>query len=192
MRWPRLSLSRPDGSKQARHSSSSSSETPSGDKVTSPSEPHDPVLARLFSDAASFNRILNPPDVAEDSRAAHDSMNGFSQLVAPDLDDDERVASEKLAQLSVSNWGAGPTTLAPDVGPDESDESASDAEHDKVVPGGTAQAAGEPEFEDKLAPGEVLDLLQQEFGALAPPGEEKLLVETDATIFQDVVILVCP
>lgn len=174
--------------------STSSSETP-GDNVTSPSEPHDPSLARLFSDAASFNRILNPhPDVAEDSRAAPEPMNGFSQLVAPDLDDDERVASEKLAQLSVSNWGAGPTTLAPDVGLDESDESGSDAEHDKdkVVPGGTAPAAGEPEFEDKLAPGEILDLLEQEFGALAPPGEEKLLVETDATIFQDVVILVCP
>ena len=199
MRWPRLSFSRGDGSKvdsketkQARHTSTSSSETP-GDKVTSPSEPHDPGLARLFSDAASFNRILNPHhDVAEDSRMAHEPMNGFSQLVARDLDDDERVASEKIAQLSVSNWGAGPTALAPDVGPDESDESASDAEHDKAVPGGTAQAAEDPEFEDKLAPGEVLDLLEQEFGALAPPGEEKLLVETDATIFQDVVILVCP
>jgi sterol 3beta-glucosyltransferase len=121
-----------------------------------------------------------------------DSLNGFSQLIAPDLDDDERIASEKLAQLSVSNWGEGHTNLAPDVGLDDSDESASDAEQDKVLPSGTAQAAGEPEFEDKLTPGEVLDLLEHEFGALAPPGEEKLLVETDATIFQDVVILVCP
>jgi sterol 3beta-glucosyltransferase len=42
-----------------------------------------------------------------------------------------------------------------------------------------------------LTPDEILDLLQQEFGALAPPGEEKLILETDATLFQEVVILVC-
>jgi sterol 3beta-glucosyltransferase len=49
----------------------------------------------------------------------------------------------------------------------------------------------EPKFEDKLKPDEVLDLLQQDFGALAPPGEEKLLLETDAPLFQEVVVLVC-
>ena len=195
MRWPRLSR-RPEDSTQSRNSSSSSSSSAQGDKVTSPAEEHDPVIARLFSDAASFNRILNThPEVgenAEDSREVHDSLNGFSKLVGCDLNDDERVASEKLAQLSVTNWGPeGTTTLAPDAGDEsEAEEGASDDEQDKVAPSVTAQAGEEPEFEDKLASNEVLDLLQNEFGALAPPGEEKLLVETDATIFQDVVILV--
>jgi sterol 3beta-glucosyltransferase len=197
MRWPRINLRRnTTDSKQSRASSSSSSETPHDDKVTNPPPVEDPGLARLFSDAASFDRILRPDVVeqgpnAEDSQAVHDNLNGFSQLVACDLDDHERAASEKLAQLSVSNWGpTGSTTLAPDVGLDESQDSASEGEQDVLPSGGDTQA-GDPDFVDKLTPDETLDLLQEDFGALAPPGEEKLLLVTDATVFQDVVILVC-
>jgi sterol 3beta-glucosyltransferase len=57
-------------------------------------------------------------------------------------------------------------------------------------PSGITHPAVEPKFEDKLNPDEVLDLIQQDFGALAPPGEEKLLLEADAALFQEVVILV--
>jgi sterol 3beta-glucosyltransferase len=46
-----------------------------------------------------------------------------------------------------------------------------------------------PPEEPKLAPEEIVDLLEQEFGALAPLGEEKLLLEADAAFFKDVVIL---
>jgi sterol 3beta-glucosyltransferase len=211
MRWPRLSTRQSEHSKsrsRSRPSSASSSEephdeepqdikTPQDDKETDPPPAHDPSLSRLFSDAASYNRILNTPtDVAEndakDSRAAHDSRNGFSQLIARDLQDHERVASETIAQLSVSNWGPGESAdLAPDVGVDEPEEGPLEGEPDKAEPSGISLAAVEPEFEDKLKPDEVLDLLQQDFGALAPPGEEKLLLETDATLFQEVVILVC-
>jgi sterol 3beta-glucosyltransferase len=202
MRWPRLSTRRSEDSKspprRSRSSSSSSSEAPQAeaDKETNPPPAPDPSLTRLFSDAASYDKILNPhtdvtEDNAENSRA-HDSPNGFSQLVARDLDDQERVASETLARLSVSNWAPGESTdLAPDVGVDESGEGPSEGEHDKIEPSDITHAAVEPKFEDKLKPDEVLDLLQQDFGALAPPGEEKLLLETDATLFQEVVVLVC-
>jgi sterol 3beta-glucosyltransferase len=203
MRWPRLSKRRSDDSKlsrrQSRPSSSSSSEEPQADKETetnpplAPADYLDPSLTRLFSDATSYNQILNTcTDVAGDSRAAHDSPNGFSQLVACDLEDHELVASETLAQLSVSNWAPGESTdLAPDVGIDESEEGPSEGEHDMAEPSGITRPAVEPKFEDKLKPDEVLDLIQQDFGALAPPGEEKLLLETDATLFQEVVVLVC-
>jgi sterol 3beta-glucosyltransferase len=200
MRWPRLNVRRSEDSKSPRSrsqsTSSSSSETPQDDKETNPPPAHDPSLTRLFSDATSYNQILNTgvaENNAEDGRAAHDgSPNGFSQLVACDLDDHERVASEKLAQLSVSNWAPGESTdLAPDVAIDESEEGPSEGEPDKIEPSGITHADVEPKFEDKLKPDEVLDLLQQEFGALAPPGEEKLLRESDATLFQEVVVLVC-
>ena len=203
MRWPRLRRSEDSKQspaplpRQSRSSSSSSSEEPRADEETTPPPAPDPSLTRLFSDAASYNQILNiPTDLAEnnaeDNRTAHKSSNGFSQLVACDLDDHERVASETLAQLSVSNWAPGESTdLAPDVGLDESEEGPSEGEHDKTEQSGVTDAAVEPEPEDKLKPDEVLDLLQQDFGALAPPGEEKLLLETDATLFQDVVVLVC-
>jgi sterol 3beta-glucosyltransferase len=182
----------------SRPGSSSSSDTPQDDQTTNPPQFHDPGLARLFSDAASFGRILTSRlnlveegSPAGDGRAVQESLNGFSQLVARDLDDNELAVSEKLAQLSVSNWApTGSTTLAPDVDIDMSEDSASDDEHDRSSPRGATQAAGEPDFEDKLTPDEILDLLQQEFGALAPSGEEKLLLETDAGLFQDVVILV--
>lgn len=201
MRWPRLSLRRSGDSKspqrRSQSSSSSSSEAPHADKETNPPPTPDPSLTLLISHAASYDQILNAhTDVADnnakDCRAAHDSQNGFSQLVARDLDDQERVASETLAQLSVSNWAPGESTdLAPDDGVDESEEGPSEGEHDKIEPSGITHAAAEPKFEDKLKPDEVLDLLQQDFGALASPGEEKLLLETDATLFQEVVILVC-
>lgn len=201
MRWSRRNSRRSEDSKspsrRSRSSSSSSSEEPQADKETNPPPAHDPSLTRLFSDATSYDQILNTrTDVAEnnakDSRAAHDSPDGFSQLVARDLDDQERVASETLAQLSVSNWAPGESTdLAPDEGADESEVGPSEGEHDKIEPSGITQAAAEPKFEDRLKPDEILDLLQQDFGALAPPGEEKLLLETDATLFQEVVVLAC-
>ena len=202
MRWPCFSRPRAGGpaSDPPRPGSSSSSDTPH-DKLTDPPRYNEPGLARLFSDAASFGRILTSrSDLVEEgsvagdsSRGVHDTLQGFSRLVARDLDSSELAVSEKLAQLSVSNWdSAGSTTLAPDVDLGESEDSASDDEHDRALPcGGATQAAGESDFEDRLTPDEILDLLQQEFGALAPPGEEKLLLETDASLMHDVVILVC-
>jgi sterol 3beta-glucosyltransferase len=199
MRWPCFSRPRAGGpaSDPPRPGSSSSSDTPH-DKATDPLRFNEPGLARLFSDAASFGRILTSrSDLVEEGSAAgdngRDTLQGFSRLVARDLDSSELAVSEKLAQLSVSNWDSGgSTTLAPDVDLGESEDSASDDEHDRALPrGGATQAAGEPDFEDRLTPDEILDLLQQEFGALAPPGEEKLLLETDASLLHDVVILVC-
>jgi sterol 3beta-glucosyltransferase len=198
MRWSRASQHKEVSSAQRRPSSSSSSDTPRDDQTPKSPQVHDPGLARLFSDAALYRRILtSSPDlrenefVTEDSQTADDSLNGFSRLVACHLDDNERVVSEKLAQLSVSNWASSQAhNLAPDVGLDEIDETFSDDEHHAAPPSSTIKEAGDPDFVDHLKPSEILDLLQQEFGALAEPGEEKLLLETDATLFQDVVILV--
>lgn len=203
MRWPCISRPRAKGPEleRPRAGSSSSSDTPQDDKTsTNPPQFHDACLARLFSDAASFGRILTSrPSLIEEEPTAggsgppHESLNGFSQLVARDLNGSELAVSERLAQLSVSNWAAGSTSLAPDVDLDESEGSTSDDEQVRTPPRGTiqAQAVGEPDFEDKLTPDEILALLQEEFGALAPLDEEKLLLETDAGLFQDVVILVC-
>jgi hypothetical protein len=209
MPWPRLSFNLRRRSKDSKsmkrqslpvpRPSSSSDEheddrTPEADKETNAPPAPDPTLTQLFSDAASYNQILNThTDVAAndagDSQAAH---GGFSRLIGRDLEDHERVASETLAQLSVSNWAPGESTdLAPDVGIDEPEVVPSEGEPDKVESSGATLPAVEPQFEAKLKPDEILDLLQQDFGALAPPGEEKLLLETDATLFQEVVVLVC-
>jgi sterol 3beta-glucosyltransferase len=198
MRWPRVSRHQTEGSVHRRPSSSSSSDTHHDEQPPLSPQFQDPGLARLFSDAASFGRILTPPTdllegefVVGDSQSNHETLNGFSQLVARDLDDNERAASEKLVHLSVSNWASTqPNTLAPIVSADESDESASGDEHDSISPSSAIKETTEPGFDVQLTPGEILELLQQDFGALAPPGEEELLLETDATLFHDVVILV--
>ncbi|KAH9042076.1 UDP-Glycosyltransferase/glycogen phosphorylase [Lactarius pseudohatsudake] len=196
MRWSSCVSWRRTGNTELRRpsSTSSSSDTPRDEPKSSQSQ--DPSLARLFSDAALFGKILTSrPDLPDgslpaDGQSTHDSLNGFSRLVAPDLDDNERAVSEKFAQISVSNWSAaGAHTLPPGVDPGESDESASDDAHDRVSPGGAVKEAGEPDFEAKLDPIEIVDLLEQEFGALAPDGEERLLLESDATLLRDVVIL---
>ncbi|KAI0269895.1 hypothetical protein BC834DRAFT_967621 [Gloeopeniophorella convolvens] len=204
MRWPRVARRQTQDTVTPRPTSSSSSSEgtpPQDEQVAAAAKPpafQDPGLARLFSDAALFDQILTScPNVLEDGflagddQSVHDSFNGFSQLVARDLDEGELAVSEKLAQLSVSNWAsAGAGSLAPDVDIDESDESTSDEAHGAVgSPQSTLKEAGEPDFEAKLKPSEIVDLLEQEFGTLAPPGQEKLLLETDATLFHDVVIL---
>jgi sterol 3beta-glucosyltransferase len=193
MRWSPVSWRRSKDT-GLRPSSASSSDTPH-DEPKSP-QSQDPGFARLFSDAALFDKILtSSPDLREggstaESKSANDNLAGFSQLVARDLDDNERAVSEKFAQITVSNWSAGGApTLAPGADPGQSDESASEDEHDKISPDGVKEA-GEPDFEAKLDPVEIVGLVEQEFGALAPKGEEKLLLESDATFFQDVVILV--
>lgn len=193
MRWSScVSWRRTGDTERRRPSSTSSSDTPH-DEPKAP-QSHDPGLARLFSDAALFGKILTSrPDLegslTTDGQSVQDSLNGFSQLVAPGLDDNERAISEKFAQISVSNWSAaGAHALPPGIDPGESDESASDDEH-RTSPGAAVKEAGEPDFEAKLDPVEIVGLLEQEFGALAPEGEEKLLLESDATLFRDVVIL---
>jgi sterol 3beta-glucosyltransferase len=188
MRWSYIPWRRTRDSELRRPSSASSSDAP---QPHDEPQSHDHGLAHLFSDAALFGKILTShPDIPEGSLTpdVQSSLSGFSQLVARDLDDNERAVSEKFAQISVSNWSA--AAFPPDVDPGESDESTSDDEHDRISPGGAVKEAGEPDFEAKLDPIEILGLLEQEFGALAPEGEEKLLLESDATLFQDVVILV--
>lgn len=196
MRWSYIPWRWTRDTELRRPSSASSSDTPH-DEPKSPQSHDHGGLARLFSDAALFGKILNShPELPEgsltaDVQSVHDSLNGFSQLVARDLDDNERAVSEKFAQISVSNWSAAEAhVFPPGVDPRESDESASDDEHDRISSGGAVKEAGEPDFEAKLDPIEIIDLLEQEFGALASEGEEKLLLESDATLLQDVVILV--
>ena len=44
----------------------------------------------------------------------------------------------------------------------------------------------------KLPPNEIVTLLKEEFGELTSPEvEERLLIETDAALVQDVILLVC-
>jgi hypothetical protein len=167
-------------------------------------------ISQMFSDAALYEKILSAcPETLNsglcfnaDDQTLPLCLGGFNQLIGRDLGDVERAVTDQLAKLSVNNWA--PSTDDPfggDISEEERGEATSsdDSEDKKEAPPSepqTLQEEEEPPGEPKLTPEEVVDLLEQEFGALAPPGEEKLLLETDAAFFNDVVILVsrpfCP
>jgi len=161
----------------------------------------------MFSDAALYEKIIAAcPDALKDKVffSADDQelprcICGFNTLIAPDLGDDERAVSGRLAKLSVHNWDSSTDSSFAPV--DQSDEEPAEltpleeGEEEKEFPPPTPGLSQdvppvEPPEEPKLTPEEVVDLLEQEFGALAPLGEEKLLLEEDAAFFKDVVVLV--
>jgi sterol 3beta-glucosyltransferase len=193
-------------------SGTTTSDTPndiSHDDLSLRAAPHatDPGLSRMFTDAALYDRVLAAgPETVKGcllSASGEDEplpmcIGSFNELIGRDLGDNERMVTGRLAKLSVNNWDSsaddpfGVDALSeeeqgelgsPDGGEDEKPSSLSSL---------PTTLQEEPLEEPKLTPEEVVDLLEQEFGALALPGEEKLLLETDAAFFKDVVILVGP
>ncbi|KIP10183.1 glycosyltransferase family 1 protein [Phlebiopsis gigantea 11061_1 CR5-6] len=73
--------------------------------------------------------------------------------------------------------------------PDEHAEELQDQAGTPEVTVAPLQTEVEAEDELPLTPERVLSLLIEEFGPLAPAGEEKLLLEADGAVIQDVVIL---
>lgn len=172
---------------------------------TEPTEPTDPGLSRMFSDAALYEKVLTACPAAlndnmffgTDDQALQRCIGGFNSLIGQDLGDAERAISGRLAKLSVNNWSSRAESSF--ASPDQLDEEpgepgpSEDGDEEKPSPSPTLDISQDaPPDEPKLSPEEVVDLLEQEFGALAPLGEEKLLLEADAAFFKDVVILVGP
>jgi sterol 3beta-glucosyltransferase len=217
MRWPRanrksiqetdLAVSRPSSNDDAV--TEATPDDPIKDPIvkppqsTDPADPADPGLSRIFSDAALYEKILTACPAAlndkkffgSDDEALQRCIGGFNTLIGQDLGDDERAISGRLAKLSVHNWSSpADSSFAP---PDQLDEESGelsvseDGDEEKPqLPPTPDVSQDTPPDEPKLSSEEIVDLLEQEFGALAPPGEEKLLLETDAAFIKDVIILV--
>jgi len=164
----------------------------------------DPGLSRMFTDAALYERVLNAgPEalknclamVSSEDQAHPTCVGSFNELIGRDLADNERIVTGRLAKLSVNNWATstddpfGVDALAEE---DQEEVGSSDGAQDenRSAPSTPPTLQEEQLDEPKLTPEEIVDLLEQEFGALAPSGEEKLLLETDGAFFKDVVVLV--
>lgn len=214
MRWPRIRKTRVESDPNVTRQDSNddtAQDPPTQDNLTSskPTNPSGPGLSRMFSDAALYEKILNAcPETLKngcffnaDDQTLPNCLGGFNQLIGRDLGDVERAVTGQLAKLSVNNWVSstddpfGVDTSEEERGEERGEITSSDEGEDKKeAPPSEPQTLeeeppGEPS-ESKLTSEEVVDLLEQEFGALAPPGEEKLLLETDAAFFNDVVVLV--
>ena len=161
----------------------------------------DPGLSRMFTDAALYERVLNAGPESLKTCLAFGSgqslpacVGSFNELIGRDLGDNERLITGRMAKLTVNNWA---TSTDDPFGVDflaEEDQeevgSTEGAQEEKGSPESTPALQEEQLEEPKLTSEEIVDLLEQEFGALAPPGEEKLLLETDAAFFKDVIVLV--
>jgi len=213
MRWPRVIRKSHIGTdlQAPRHDSNDSDNTaaqdaPNYDHLTlKNAPPSGPGLSRMFSDAALYEKVLSAcPETLKsglffnaDDQTLPNCLGGFNQLIGRDLGDVERAVSGKLAELSVNNWAS---SSDDPFGADTSSEeergevTSSDEGEDKKQARLSAASPLQEEQpgEPKLTPEEIIDLLEQEFGALAPPGEEKLILEADAAFFNDVVVLVSP
>ena len=216
MRWPRMTRkSRTIQSEpeifRANTVATTNSEAPndvSHDDLSIRS-PHsaNPGLSQMFTDAALYERVLTAgPDSiktcllseATSEEALPMCIGSFNELIGRDLADEERMVTGRLAKLSVNNWDAsgddpfGVDGLSEeDQGEAGSPDRGEDEKPSRLMTSSPTVQEEQPE-EPKLTSEEVVDLLEQEFGALAAPGEEKLLLETDAAFFKDVVILVGP
>ncbi|KZV67100.1 glycosyltransferase family 1 protein [Peniophora sp. CONT] len=179
---------------------------------------NDPGLSRIFADAAQYDQVVrgerdddgqdvpsgSEPDPDPNDNSVQTKLNGFSRLVGKDLPQSERQASVRIAQLTVNNFTPSPLSEGEGDLFDEDEEGGSEGDGSRTSE--TALSDGSTAVEDHqvreleaghdeaghgggLEPEEIVDLLEQEFGALAGPGEEKLIVETDGALVQDVTVL---
>lgn len=158
----------------------------------------------FYTEAVAFQHVLVSNGCIEDRRPDQDGANGFEDLVAKDLTLAEQAAASRAAKLSfratgaVPSWTPSPTssiseepetyTEEPDDSLDGSDESSTICD----VPAPVLHRSGTTDSDAwKLEPEEVIRLIVNEFGPLAPEGEEeKLLLETDGGLIKDISILV--
>ncbi|THV05295.1 UDP-Glycosyltransferase/glycogen phosphorylase [Dendrothele bispora CBS 962.96] len=166
----------------------------SSDSESSHFDPECPALiSQIYRDANDFDAILRPSDSASYHWSNSDA---FDHLVAKDLDSIERAAVGRSAKLNVasSTWTDGELTTEPESYSEDMtlhEETCSEPQDECQLP--------EPEFHRtatkdddswKLGSGEIIDLLVEEFGPIAPDGEtEKLIFEADGVLYMDVLIL---
>ena len=175
---------------------------------------HEPIrhstISALFSDAAQYGKVI-AEYCSERSDSSHTQSSSrptdFADLVGEDLAPSEKLEAGKFAQVTAedSDWivhdedsaKAGRFTLEPESLAD-SEESTSSEGHGSISgttavhseeSSATTVAAAESSS-TALSPEQIVSILIQEFGQLAPDGEEKLLFFKDGAVIQDVVILV--
>jgi sterol 3beta-glucosyltransferase len=147
-------------------------------------------ITGLFDDAALYKQVITESTAG--SRLSSEpparnpalrSVQDFAELVGNDLEKPEQDVVSRFAQLAVDNW-----TIDESDHPDaniftEEPESLSDEEE-------AARTLSQPEGGAPLSPERVIVLLNEEYGPLAPEGEERVLLDADGAVIQDVIILV--
>lgn len=188
-----------------RHSKRrSTTRSPSvGDDLDGPVQP--PSLTQFFQDASLYKQVIANPERKSFYRASeNETVQDFAELVGKHLDTKDRAVAGRFARLSAEDgtWFPDNSTSSQEGSPSTSDFESFERRSSPEPLQGQSETTSvmsdtpDPPPSDgnepthNLTPEQVVELLSHEYGDLAPEGEEKLLMELDAALVQDVLILV--
>ena len=167
-----------------------------------------PTMACLFTDAAAYRKVIADSVSRQWSRSStlgkvKETTFDFAELVGHDLDAPEKAEAGKFAQIAAADWTSvddsdshlrlteepEPLTDSDSISTSSTSDSSEHARTSPTPPT-SEESVESTDSTAALTPEQVVHLLEQEFGALAPEGEEKLVFQTDGAVIEDVVILV--
>jgi sterol 3beta-glucosyltransferase len=166
-----------------------------------------PSITQIYTDAARYEKVLVSNGwmrkSSTDSSSSEDCVTCFTDRFGKDLTavaPEQGELHEAIAKLSVAGDTLTPSDSSSDsdtyTGSPESDDADFDPEDlEKRLEEATSKQQRRSSTTDgeswRIPAAEVVDLLIQEFGSLTFEGDqEKLILEADTALFQDVVILV--
>lgn len=169
-----------------------------------------PLLSQLYEEASEYEKILLRSGCMNAEGGCPDQeTTAFIKLVGQDLSSCEKALASRNEKVFATNkpWIPG-QQVQPDGIIDESEESSvgdsqSSGSGSRSGSGRSSATSGidsvvpsihRPVIHDSsedLEPDEILKLIIEEFGVLAPANdEEKLLLETDGCLIHDVAVVV--
>jgi sterol 3beta-glucosyltransferase len=165
-----------------------------------------PLLSQLYDEASEYEKILLRSGCMNAEGGCSDQEStAFIKLVGHDLSSCEKALASRNEKVFATNkpWIPG-QQIQPDSVIDESEESSlGDSQSSGSGSGRSSATSGfdsvvpsihrpvTHDSSDDLEPDEILKLIIEEFGVLAPANdEEKLLLETDGCLIHDVAVVV--
>ena len=151
-------------------------------------------FSQLYTEAAEFEKALLHSGCINPDGICPKGTTGFANLVGQDLSKCERALLDRDAQLHAVE--------APWFLPESDDDSqASSSEHEPTPEGFSLSDITLPDIhrvssvDNKcltyLEPKDIVNILINEFGPVAAPGdEEKLLLEADGCLIHDIAVVV--
>ena len=158
---------------------------------SSQSEPQGTPFSQLYTEAAEFEKVLLHSGCINPLGVCPKGTTGFADLVGHDLSKCERALLDRDAQLHAVE--------APWFLPEDDDSQTS--EHEPTPEGFSLSDITLPDIhrvpsvDNKcltyLEPKDIVNILINEFGPVAAPGdEERLLLEADGCLIHDIAVVV--
>jgi sterol 3beta-glucosyltransferase len=160
--------------------------------------PKCPSISRLYNQADAFENVLRCAGCVKPlTFRSKTSKSGFESLVRNDLNQSELEIADHDAKVAATTGSWIPVDLdsGDSVQYDAEDEyrisNDSSPDADLALPAIHRVPNHESEELAKLKPEEIVPILIQEFGELAGPDEEELLLlETDGCLFSEISVVV--